>query len=32
MDIIKIENITDLIFKIRNKKVIIDSDVSTIYV
>ena len=31
MDIIKIENIADLIFKIRNKKVIIDSDVANIY-
>ena len=31
MDIIKIENIADLIFEIRNKKVIIDSDVANIY-
>ncbi|MDX5585548.1 MAG: ORF6N domain-containing protein [Aureibaculum sp.] len=31
MDIVKIENITDLIIEIRNEKVIIDSDVANIY-
>ncbi len=31
MEIIQIENIADLIFEIRNKKVIIDSDVASIY-
>jgi len=31
MDIIKIENIADLIIEIRNTKVIIDSDVANIY-
>ena len=31
MDILKIENIKDLIFELRNKKVIVDKDVAQIY-